>query len=231
LQSSIARWLTRDDLTDVIPDFIAMAEVRLNDRLRLAPMEKASTFSQGTFTRASVIVDEEGGAYLIDESDGAYITDEDADTPSLVLDVTPLPSDFLEMRMLIANTSPKRATQLAAPGWATLAYESGPTGYPSVYTIIGSNLGIWPTATTTMTMTYYARIPALSSDEPTNWLLTQRPNMYLYASLIESAPLMRDDARIAIWKGLLDEAINDARYSDLGTRWSNAGLTLSGPMP
>ena len=38
LQSSIAAWLMRDDLTGVIPDFIALAEADMNQRLRLRGM-------------------------------------------------------------------------------------------------------------------------------------------------------------------------------------------------
>lgn len=39
LQASIANWLNRDDLTSVIPDFIAMAEARLNREVRHWRME------------------------------------------------------------------------------------------------------------------------------------------------------------------------------------------------
>lgn len=38
LQSSVARWLKRTNLNDQIPDFIALAEVRLNRRLSVRQM-------------------------------------------------------------------------------------------------------------------------------------------------------------------------------------------------
>lgn len=231
LKASVARWLTREDLTDVIPDFIALAEARLNDRLRLAPMERDMTISQSALVSSVFLVDETTGAILTDESDGALLTDEAGNSAVPVLIGTaPLPSDFIEMRALVANTSPKVSLKLAAPGWAKTSY-SGSSGYPDVYTIIGSTLGVYPSTSASLTLTYYARIPALSDDAPSNWLLTQRPQLYLYASLIESAPLMLDDGRIATWKGLLDEAISDAQRSDMGTRWSNSVMTLSGPTP
>ena len=40
LQSSIANWLNRDDLTAVIPDFITLAEAQVNRTLRHWRMEK-----------------------------------------------------------------------------------------------------------------------------------------------------------------------------------------------
>jgi hypothetical protein len=48
LQASIAGWLNRDDLTAVIPDFIALAEADMNSRLRLRSM----------LTRATATLDE-----------------------------------------------------------------------------------------------------------------------------------------------------------------------------
>lgn len=45
LKASIANWLNRDDLTAVIPDFIALAETDINRRVRHWRMEKRSTAS------------------------------------------------------------------------------------------------------------------------------------------------------------------------------------------
>lgn len=39
LQTAIADWLARADLTDQIPTFITLAEARLNRDLRLASMQ------------------------------------------------------------------------------------------------------------------------------------------------------------------------------------------------
>ena len=38
LQTAVANWLDRSDLTDRIPEFIALAEARMNRNLRLALM-------------------------------------------------------------------------------------------------------------------------------------------------------------------------------------------------
>lgn len=48
LKLAAANWLNREDLVDATPDFIALAEVRINDRLRVSQMEvTASTFLSG----------------------------------------------------------------------------------------------------------------------------------------------------------------------------------------
>lgn len=45
LQTAIANWLVRDDLTAVIPDFIRLFEVRVNRTLRVRQMETIATLS------------------------------------------------------------------------------------------------------------------------------------------------------------------------------------------
>ena len=43
LQAAVASWLARSDLTSVIPDFITLAEAKLNRLLRCRQMEQRST--------------------------------------------------------------------------------------------------------------------------------------------------------------------------------------------
>ena len=49
----------------------------------------------------------------------------------------------------------------------------------------------------------------MSSTNTTNWLLTLAPDIYLYGALLESAPYIKEDARIQTWglgfKTALDE--------------------------
>ena len=45
LQTAVANWLDRDDLTDRIPEFISLAEARFNRDLRIRAMETKQTAS------------------------------------------------------------------------------------------------------------------------------------------------------------------------------------------
>lgn len=45
LQASVAAWMNRTDLTATIPDFVAIAEARMNDDLRLRAMLTAASLS------------------------------------------------------------------------------------------------------------------------------------------------------------------------------------------
>ena len=51
LQTAVANWLDRDDLTDRIPEFIALAEARMNRILRIRLMEGKYTASTAAAQR------------------------------------------------------------------------------------------------------------------------------------------------------------------------------------
>ena len=74
-------------------------------------------------------------------------------------------------------------------------------GTPKFYTIVGQELEVLPvpdTATLTGEITYYSKIPALSGTNATNWLLNSSPDIYLYGTLMQSAPYLVDDARLPV---------------------------------
>jgi hypothetical protein len=48
LQASIARWMNRTDLTEAIPDFILLAEARIQSDLRVRQMVTTDTLTTTT---------------------------------------------------------------------------------------------------------------------------------------------------------------------------------------
>lgn len=78
---------------------------------------------------------------------------------------------------------------------------------------------------------YYQRVPALSDSNTTNWLLTEAPDVYLYGSLVHSAPYLADDARTAVWAQIfgaamqrLNQSSDEAVNSGVGLVMKNRGL-------
>lgn len=61
---------------------------------------------------------------------------------------------------------------------------------------------------------YYARLAPLSSDNQTNWLTQNAPNAMLYGTLKQTAPFLKDDARLAVWGGLFDAALGALKIED-----------------
>lgn len=66
------------------------------------------------------------------------------------------------------------------------------------------------------TMWYYKRLD-LATDE-TNDVLTAHPDIYLFASLVQVEAFIKNDARVALWKSGLEEAIADANNQSRKTK-------------
>lgn len=60
----------------------------------------------------------------------------------------------------------------------------------------------------------YTRLQPLSSDNQTNWLTQNAPNAMLYGTLKQTAPFLKDDARLAVWSGLFDAALVALKTED-----------------
>lgn len=175
LKTAVANWLNRQDLTDRVPEFIALAEAHLNRTLRTIDME---TRDSGT------------------SSDGTV----------------PVPTDWLETRTLrLANPTNGQALleYVGEEEWDHLETQ-GLTGTTRYYTIINGEFQVLPAPSSTLTyiLRYYAKIPALSDSNTTNWLLTKSPDLYLYSSLLAAEAYLKDDDRLPIWKSIQDEIID-----------------------
>ncbi|MGE0652252.1 MAG: hypothetical protein AB7P12_10945, partial [Alphaproteobacteria bacterium] len=152
LQSAVANWLARPGdatLTPFVPDFIRLAEARINRDLRLRTMEQRATA----------------------EVDTGYVA---------------LPDGFLEMRNLQLATDPVTRLELMSPEQIDGLRAGARSGRPRWYCILGGELRLAPVpdGNYTAEMTFWKRFDPLSLAEPTNWLLTNAPDIYLYATLI-----------------------------------------------
>lgn len=61
---------------------------------------------------------------------------------------------------------------------------------------------------------YYARLEPLSSQNQTNWMTQNAPNAMIYGTLKQTAPFLKDDARLAVWSGLFDAALLALKTED-----------------
>ena len=137
---------------------------------------------------------------------------------------TQLPNDFLQMEnMIILTTTPTKLEFLSdeqADDIFTRYFSA--TGTPRYYTIIGETLRFVPAPSGefTVQMTYYKEVPALSDSNTTNWILGNHPDLYLYGSLLQTAPYLQDDARIATWAGLYAKGMEQLAASEARSNYS-----------
>jgi hypothetical protein len=60
----------------------------------------------------------------------------------------------------------------------------------------------------------YTRLTPLSSSNQTNWLTRNAPNALLFGTLKQTAPFLKDDARLAVWTQIFDTAIAALKLED-----------------
>lgn len=125
-----------------------------------------------------------------------------------------LPTGMME----IANVRISSGAELHFVPIDTIDRVTG-SGVPWAYSIQGSSVLVSPswTAGGTLTMMHYQKPTALSDTALTNAFTTYCPDALLYGALMEAAPYLIDDTRIAIWKGYYETAVDriNEQYSNV----------------
>jgi hypothetical protein len=62
---------------------------------------------------------------------------------------------------------------------------------------------------------YYAIPPLLSDDQQTNWITEYLPNLLLFQCLLQCSPFLKNDERLAVWKGMYDERVQKLVVEDV----------------
>lgn len=103
-----------------------------------------------------------------------------------------LPSDFLEViRLTVRDGSITSNVEYLSPDLFASIDDTGGTSL--YYTIIDGELKTVPSiASLSYELVYYKRLPALSSLNPTNTILTNAPSAYLFGSLMFLYKMTRD---------------------------------------
>jgi hypothetical protein len=204
LQAAVVEYLARDQDTFLIgrvPSFIQMSEAKFNRTVFVRQMEARSS----------------------------TITDITAAEPEFLA----LPADFQSMRRM--RLSAVSGSPSALIGKPNLEFMSGAqmeefrqctanaAAQPRYFSIFGSEIELAPTpdANYAIEMIYRANIPPLATNG-TNWLLTMAPDLYLYGALMESAPYIKEDARLQTWGSGFKTALDDLNALGL-TSTFNAG--------
>lgn len=124
-----------------------------------------------------------------------------------------LPTDWISI-IQVQHTDGGVISSSSSSEMASKRAQSSTAAKPRYWRMTANEMEFYPTpdATYNITMLYRARIPALTDADPSNWLLTYSPDVILYAALMQSAPYLADDARVAVWGSMYQsgvEALNN----------------------
>src|SRR5574343_250801 len=200
LNTAVANWLSRSDLTSRIPEFIALFEAKFNRDMRVPQQERRNESFSVNAEYVSVPTD-----FL--ELRAMFITSSGTRYP-----INQMPPSQ-ESEFYSSGTGVPRFVSVSGHTTAdgTMAFRFAPP----------------PDGTYTATIVYYAKLPALNSTtQTTNWLLTSHPDAYLYGSLLEASIFIGDDPRIPMWKAAYDRAMGSLNRSASRSRWSSTGLAV-----
>lgn len=141
-------------------------------------------------------------------------------------DRLPVPAGFAGLRAInIGNDAP--LDQVTPEELERMGSCAGSARY---FALDGNELSFWPQpASGTVTITYYAKIPALTVSAPTNWLLTSHPDLYLFAALAQAEFYNWNDDRLPIVKARTEELIEQINAETRMKRYGNRTLTARAP--
>ena len=180
LQTAIKGWLHRTDLDSQIPDFITLAETKLNRVLRIRAMENIATGS--------------------------------------VSSTVALPTGFVEMKALtVTSGGSTYPLDYITPNEVVSASATA-----RKYSLIGDSIYFVPAGSgETYSMVYYKKFDPISSG--VNWLITNAPDVYLFASLLEAAPYIQIGQSIKDdWANTLGTSISTLMSADNGDRYGSS---------
>lgn len=173
LQTSVANWLNRSDLTANIPDFITLCETDFNRKLRIRAME----------SRQNATINAGG--------------------PST------LPSGYVGAKRIILTSDPNPPIDYVTPEQFSKMYPiTSLQGRPKKFTIIASEIHFAPIPDSAyqVEMVLYSPFAALSSG--VNWMITNAPDVYLYGTLLQSAPFIKDKDSLEVWQGFYQNGLD-----------------------
>lgn len=147
-----------------------------------------------------------------------------------------LPSDALEIVYAqVASTEDEPLEQIAPQQLTMLRRtRTRDAANPRFFAIVGRQLVVTPSpsGSVSLDLDYYQRLPALTSSNTTNWLLTDAPHVYLYTSLLHATPFLMDDARYQVFNNTVSQQVMAAVKSQQTLSFDDvktAGFSLSAP--
>lgn len=172
LKTAVSNWMHRSDLTDIIPDFVSLAEARIARDIRCRAMYQQASGSLSAITLAQ-------------------------------------PTGYLEaVRVVLNNTTLRYVTPDRF--YSSRQYQT------DLYTIEGQSF-VFQSASGDYQIDYYGAFTPFSDEADANWLLTNYPDIYLFAALHEATVYVGGNAQ------LLDVRYQQGRAALMRAERSQAG--------
>jgi hypothetical protein len=138
-----------------------------------------------------------------------------------------LPTDFVGFIRLSVEDYP--LALMSRDEMQAERFKSSDTGgRPTGYALTGGSIELYPTPNQSydLELIYYGSITALSDTDTSNWLLQYASDVYLYAALLQTAPYLQHDERLAVWSSLYQQAVDKLNRSSANATASGTNLSM-----
>lgn len=129
---------------------------------------------------------------------------------------TPLPTDYYQKRFLwITEFGTRDELDFKIPEKLCVNALTS-RGYPNEWTIDGANIAFDCLAQSAFTFDFrYAKKITLSDANPTNWLLTDHPDIYLNGAMVQLCIFTRNLDMLKVWKPMYDQILKDVQSKEM----------------
>ncbi len=124
------------------------------------------------------------------------------------------------VRLEITDSGSRYVLDYASPGYEALA-----EAHPHAYTVQDDAIRLIPppSGAYDYALHYIPNLEALSDSNPTNWALTNCPDVYLYGSLCQMARWTKDDEEFARYVPMFQGAMDSVKRVDEAKRFPTSG--------
>lgn len=134
---------------------------------------------------------------------------------------------YVALKYAYVNTSPVMPLDRVPPDmiYAQYPVRSGTSAVPSMIAVETNNFifGPYP-GDYEVKGVYYGRLTALGVSNTTNWFTSYAPDLLLYGALLEAAPFLDDDPRIAVWQTFYNRAFLSVQTEERAERFTGGSL-------
>tara|TARA_R110000824_G_scaffold222508_1_gene410136 strand:+ start:388 stop:738 length:351 start_codon:yes stop_codon:yes gene_type:complete len=100
---------------------------------------------------------------------------------------------------------------------------------PRAYTNLGKDIKLGPTpdAAYTININYFKKLETLSDANPTNLILSEFPELYLFSACLEGSIFLNDTEQMQRFMALYQQTLDDVKAAEDAARYSGTSMTMT----
>jgi hypothetical protein len=136
-----------------------------------------------------------------------------------------LPTDFIKASRVHLSTG-EALRLISIDEMQDMRLMSDASGKPKYYAVVAGEFELYPTPDGDHQAEVYYMASLTPLETESNFVSNEHPDLYLYGSLIHTAPYLKEDERIQTWVSLYNKALSMANSQSVQGKYSGTGLKM-----